>query len=173
MHKTCPCCVRQGCRPGGGGWGSFSPPMFDRSVNPISTGGGGQIMPTTILPAPPDVQTLRRTCQINWCCSRLSHSTSFLFWSWWGFFCLHCIFVSGKNSTLLNNILRNFQVGTLLQISMLIRKRRVRCMRMQNGFSPIVSLTTGFWGKEAWRPTPKWNTRFFFAFSKRTQLWLP
>ena len=34
-------------------------------------------------------------------------------------------------------------------------------------------LTTGFWGKEAWRPTPKWNTRFFFAFSKRTQLWLP
>ena len=34
-------------------------------------------------------------------------------------------------------------------------------------------LTTGFWGKEAWRPTPKWNTRFFFAFSNRTQLWLP
>ena len=34
-------------------------------------------------------------------------------------------------------------------------------------------LTTGFWGKEAWRPTPKWNTRFFFAFSKRNQLWLP
>ena len=28
-------------------------------------------------------------------------------------------------------------------------------------------LTTGFWGKEAWRPTPKWNTRFFVAFSKR------
>ena len=34
-------------------------------------------------------------------------------------------------------------------------------------------LTTGFWGKEAWRPPPNWNTRFFFAFSKRTQLWLP
>ena len=31
---------------------------------------------------------------------------------------------------------------------------------------------TGFWGKEAWRPPPKWNTRFFFAFSKRTRLWL-
>ena len=30
-----------------------------------------------------------------------------------------------------------------------------------------------FLGKEAWRPPPKWNTRFFFAFSKRTQLWLP
>ena len=29
-------------------------------------------------------------------------------------------------------------------------------------------------GKEAWRLTPKRNTtRFFFAFSKRTQLWLP
>ena len=31
-------------------------------------------------------------------------------------------------------------------------------------------LTTGFWGKEAWGPTQKWNTRFFFAFSKRIQL---
>ena len=36
-----------------------------------------------------------------------------------------------------------------------------------------IFLTTGFWGKEAWRPTPKWNTRFFFAFSKRNKLWLP
>ena len=27
-------------------------------------------------------------------------------------------------------------------------------------------LTTGFWGKEAWRLTPKWNTTFFFAFFK-------
>ena len=37
----------------------------------------------------------------------------------------------------------------------------------------VFVLTTGFWGKEAWCPTPKWNTRFFFAFSKRNQLWLP
>ena len=36
----------------------------------------------------------------------------------------------------------------------------------------LQALSTGFWGKEAWHPTPKWNTRFFFAFSKRTQLWL-
>ena len=36
-----------------------------------------------------------------------------------------------------------------------------------------LALTTGFLWKEAWRPSPKWNTRFFFAFSKRTQLWLP
>ena len=28
-------------------------------------------------------------------------------------------------------------------------------------------LTAGFWGKEAWRPPPKWNTRFFFAFSMK------
>ena len=37
-------------------------------------------------------------------------------------------------------------------------------------FCPIrnFELTTGFWGKEAWRLTPKWNTRFSFAFSKRT-----
>ena len=33
-------------------------------------------------------------------------------------------------------------------------------------------LTRGFWGKEAWRPPPKWNTRFFFVCSKRTQLYL-
>ena len=37
----------------------------------------------------------------------------------------------------------------------------------------FIALTTDFLGKEAWRPTPKWNTKFFFAFSKRTQLWLP
>ena len=41
----------------------------------------------------------------------------------------------------------------------------------QNWF--LSRLTTGFWGKEAWCPAPKWNTRFFFAFSKRTQIWLP
>ena len=28
-----------------------------------------------------------------------------------------------------------------------------------------IHLTTGFWGKEAWCPPSKWNTRFFFAFS--------
>ena len=27
-------------------------------------------------------------------------------------------------------------------------------------------LTTGFWGKEAWRPPPKWNTRFSLHFLK-------
>ena len=37
----------------------------------------------------------------------------------------------------------------------------------------LPTLTTGFWGKEAWRPHPKWKTRFFSAFSKITQLWLP
>ena len=34
----------------------------------------------------------------------------------------------------------------------------------------FLSLTTGFWGKQAWRPPSKWNTMFFFAFSKRNQL---
>mgnify|MGYP006864021870 CR=1 FL=1 len=34
-------------------------------------------------------------------------------------------------------------------------------------------LTCLIFKEEAFRPTPKWNTRFFFAFSKRTQLWLP
>ena len=37
----------------------------------------------------------------------------------------------------------------------------------------LFKLTDHLRGKEAWRPTPKWNTRFFFAFSGRTQLWLP
>ena len=39
-----------------GGKGAY----FGRSVNPIS--GGGQIMPTTLLIAPPDVQTLCWLC---------------------------------------------------------------------------------------------------------------
>ena len=34
-------------------------------------------------------------------------------------------------------------------------------------------VTTGFWGKEAWHLPQKWNTRVFFAFSKRTQPCLP
>ena len=39
-------------------------------------------------------------------------------------------------------------------------------------YSPEILLTSGFSEKEPLRPTPEWNTRFFFAFSKRTQLWL-
>ena len=32
-------------------------------------------------------------------------------------------------------------------------------------------LTTGFLGKEAWRPTPKWNNRVFFCiFQKNTAM---
>ena len=37
-----------------------------------------------------------------------------------------------------------------------------------SNFNPKKGLTTGFWGKEAWNPPPKWNTSFSFAFSKRT-----
>ena len=40
-------------------------PDFGRSVHPISSrGGGGQIMPTTLLlaPFPPDFQTFRHPC---------------------------------------------------------------------------------------------------------------
>ena len=41
--------------------GVISPPVFGRSVNPIST-RGGHIMPTTLLRATPDFKTLRRPC---------------------------------------------------------------------------------------------------------------
>ena len=37
---------------GARGWGGRSPPDFGRSVNPIQTMGGGQIIPTTLLLAP-------------------------------------------------------------------------------------------------------------------------
>ena len=39
---------------------AMAPPDFGRSVNTISTRGWGQIMPTTLLPAPPDFQKLLR-----------------------------------------------------------------------------------------------------------------
>ena len=38
---------------------------------------------------------------------------------------------------------------------------------MYNSYFKTLPLTTGFWGKEEWRQPSKWNTRFFFAFSKR------
>ena len=43
--------VSRGVTSGGPGVG------FESSVNPISTGGGGQIMPTTLLLANPDLKT--------------------------------------------------------------------------------------------------------------------
>ena len=48
-----------------GGWGGFSslPPVFGQTVNLSQP--GGQIIPTSVLPAPPpDFQTLRRACNM-------------------------------------------------------------------------------------------------------------
>ena len=45
----------------------MAPPDFDRSVNPIST-GGGLIVLATVLPAPPDFQTLRRAWVLDIFC---------------------------------------------------------------------------------------------------------
>ena len=53
----------QGCRKRGAG-GAQAPPVFGRSVNPISTRGGGAHSPHPVLQAPPDFQTLRRPCYI-------------------------------------------------------------------------------------------------------------
>ena len=79
------------------------------------------------------------------------------------------------------NLMKRSNIGYLLQslqkheISQGICYIQTNINSFQNWFcsnkaSNKNSLTTGFWGKEAWRPTPRWNTRFFFAFSKRTQL---
>ena len=40
----------------GGAGGALAPPEFGRSLNPIPA-KGGQIMPTTLLAAPPDSET--------------------------------------------------------------------------------------------------------------------
>ena len=44
----------------GGAGGVYAPPVFGRSVNPISTGGAHH--PQAVLHAPPDFQTLRHAC---------------------------------------------------------------------------------------------------------------
>ena len=45
-----------------GAEGALAPPVFGRTVNPMYLNQGEQIMPTTVLRAPPDFQTLRRPC---------------------------------------------------------------------------------------------------------------
>jgi hypothetical protein len=46
---------------GGGGGGAPRPPQFSAEQLTLSQ-PGGHIMPTTGLPAPPDIQTGRRAC---------------------------------------------------------------------------------------------------------------
>ena len=48
----------------GGAGGARAPPLFGRSVNPISN-QGGHIIPTQYYVPPPDFQTLRRPCCIH------------------------------------------------------------------------------------------------------------
>ena len=63
----------QACRKRGA-WGDLSPtPGFDRSVYPISTKGGGHIMPTTLLRATPDFQTLQRPWTMTESYAHLAH----------------------------------------------------------------------------------------------------
>ena len=45
-----------------GAEGALAPPVFGRTVNPMYLNQGEQIMPTTVLRAPPDFQILRRPC---------------------------------------------------------------------------------------------------------------
>ena len=46
----------------GGSSGAGAPPKLGSSVNPIPTKGGGQIMPTLLLIAPPDFKTYLHLC---------------------------------------------------------------------------------------------------------------
>ena len=46
----------------GGGLRGLQPPQFLTDQLTLYQPGGGQIMHTTVLPAPPDFQTLRRAC---------------------------------------------------------------------------------------------------------------
>ena len=52
-----------------GGWGGFSPPppVFGRTVNPIST-RGSRLCPPQYYEPPPDFQTLRRPCHHSTTC---------------------------------------------------------------------------------------------------------
>ena len=45
-----------------GGWGGFRPPPQFLAKQLTLSQPGGQIMPTTVIQAPPDFQTLRRPC---------------------------------------------------------------------------------------------------------------
>ena len=45
--------------------GARATPEFGRSVNPIQTRGGGQILPLTLLPAPLDSKSYLHLCHIN------------------------------------------------------------------------------------------------------------
>ena len=97
-----------------------------------------------------------------------------------GFLCCHCNVTDGKKGLFLRKTIRTQLVAMsktfsfeLFQFLSFPKYRTLRCIIIwDTGYVKVKILTTGFWGKEAWRPTPKWNTRFFFAFSKRTQLWL-
>ena len=61
--------TKQACRKGGGGWEGFSPPVFGRSVNPISTRGGTLSPPSTI--SPPWFSDLATALNIEVCISAL------------------------------------------------------------------------------------------------------
>ena len=49
-------------------------------------------------------------------------------------------------------------------------RRNSNCLSRRFGMFYRIILTTGFWGKEAWCPTPKWNTRWFFFCIFQTNL---
>ena len=94
------CNYNAGLSPGGGAGGGLQPPpIFDRSVNPISN-RGGQFMPTTVLPASPDFQTLRRVCDVN------------IFWYVWPFEITRWVKSLEYNSQSLKNVFKRAKFYT-------------------------------------------------------------
>ena len=68
------------CSAAASGWAGWAlaHPEFGSSVNPIITRGGGQIMPTTLLLAHPDLKTQRQLCTVahtfDCVCSKINKS---------------------------------------------------------------------------------------------------
>ena len=80
--------------------------------------------------------------------------------------CAYILLAKGRLSSLIHNI-SDARSANWIHIN-----QEFLDYPKQNWPKTISISTTGFLGKEAWRPPPKWNTRFFFVFSRRTQLWL-
>ena len=91
-----------GLSPGGGGaGGGLQPPQYLTDQLTLSqTGGGGQFMPTTVLPASPDFQTLRRVCDVN------------IFWYVWPFEITRWVKSLEYNSQSLKNVFKRAKFYT-------------------------------------------------------------
>ena len=80
---------------------------------------------------------------------------------------------STKHIWNLTQLPKVFIPNTIRSMIMLWHMKWVSCALPYFDPPKTLNLTETLWGKETWHPTSKCNTGLFFAFSKRTQLWLP